>query len=86
MKILVVCQYYHPEPVRITDICEELVKRGHNITVLTDVPNYPMGDIYKGYEKGKNRIEVINGVQVNRVFTIPRKTSAIMRLMNYHSF
>lgn len=86
MKILVVCQYYHPEPVRITDICEELVKRGHNITVLTDVPNYPMGDIYKGYEKGKNRIEVINGVKVCRVFTIPRKSNSIMRLMNYHSF
>lgn len=86
MKILVVCQYYYPEPVRITDICEELVKKGHQVTVLTDIPNYPMGNIYKGYEKGKNRIETINGVQVHRVFTIPRKTNAIMRLLNYHSF
>ncbi len=86
MKILVVCQYYHPEPVRITDICEELVKNGHQVTVLTDIPNYPMGDIYVGYEKGNNRIENINGVNVNRVFTIPRKRNAIMRLLNYHSF
>ena len=86
MKILVVCQYYHPEPVRITDICEELVKRGHQVTVLTDIPNYPMGNIYKGYERGKKRIEIINGVKVHRVFTIPRKSSAIMRLLNYHSF
>lgn len=86
MKILVVCQYYYPEPVRITDICEELVKKGHSVTVLTDVPNYPMGNIYKGYENGKNRIEIINGVHVHRVFTIPRKSNAIMRLLNYHSF
>lgn len=86
LKILVICQYYHPEPVRITDICEELVKRGHQVTVLTDIPNYPMGDIYNGYEKGKNRIELINGVEVHRVFTIPRKKNAIMRLLNYHSF
>lgn len=86
MKILVVCQYYYPEPVRITDICEELVKRGHEVTVLTDIPNYPMGDIYKGYEKGKNRIELINGVKVCRCFTIPRKTNVVMRLFNYHSF
>lgn len=86
MKILVVCQYYHPEPVRINDICEEFVKRGHQVTVLTDIPNYPMGDIYKGYERSNNRLEIINGVQVHRVFTIPRKSNAIMRLLNYHSF
>ena len=86
MKILVVCQYYHPEPVRITDICEELVKKGHSVTVLTDIPNYPMGDIYKGYEKGRKRLETINGVHVHRVFTVPRKSNAIMRLLNYHSF
>ena len=86
MKILVVCQYYHPEPVRITDICEELVKKGHEVTVLTDIPNYPMGNIYKGYEKGKRRIETINGVNVHRCYTIPRKTNAIMRFLNYHSF
>ena len=86
MKVLVVCQYYHPEPVRITDICEELVKKGHQVTVLTDIPNYPMGNIYKGYEKGKNRIETINGVNVRRCYTIPRKTNVIMRFLNYHSF
>ena len=86
MKILVVCQYYYPEPVRITDICEELVKMGNKVTVLTDIPNYPMGDIYKGYEKGKKRIEIINGVEIHRVFTIPRKKNAVMRLLNYHSF
>ena len=86
MKILVVCQYYYPEPVRITDICEELVKKGNEVTVLTDVPNYPMGDIYKGYEKGKKRIETINGVEVHRVFTIPRKKNVFMRFLNYHGF
>ena len=86
MKLLVVCQYYHPEPVRITDICEELVKRGHEVTVLTDIPNYPMGDIYRGYEKGKKRREIINGVDVHRVFTVPRKSNPLMRLFNYHSF
>ncbi len=86
MKILVVCQYYYPEPVRITDICEELVKRGHNVTVLTGVPNYPMGDIYKGYEKKKKRKETINGVEIIRCTTIPRKKNLFMRALNYHGF
>ena len=85
-KILVVCQYYYPEPVRITDICEELVKRGNEVTVITDIPNYPMGDIYEGYSLNEKRDEVINGVKVHRCLTIPRKKNAIMRLLNYHSF
>ena len=51
MKILVICQYYYPEPFRVHDICEELVKRGHQVTVVTGEPNYPEGLIYPGYEK-----------------------------------
>ena len=30
-KILVICQYYKPEPFRISDICEEMVRRGHEV-------------------------------------------------------
>ena len=43
MKILVVCQYYYPEPFRISDICETLVEKGHDVTVFTGLPNYPRG-------------------------------------------
>jgi len=86
MKILVVCQYYAPEPVRITDICSELVSRGHEVDVITDVPNYPMGYIYDGYKKGKNRDEIIGGVNVHRCFTIGRRKGAFFRFLNYYSF
>lgn len=86
MKILVVCQYYYPEPFRIPDICEEMVKRGHQVTVVTGVPNYPEGVIYPGFEKGKCRQQTINGVDVYRCWTIPRKTGALYRLLNYYSF
>lgn len=86
MKILVVCQYYYPEPFRINDICEELVKMGNEVTVLTGVPNYPEGIIYDGYCHGENREEVINGVRIIRCFTIPRKKGAFYRLLNYYSY
>ena len=86
MKILVVCQYYYPEPFRITDICEELVKRGHVVTVVTGTPNYPMGEIYKGYENGKKKDETINGVRVHRCFTIGRKGGTLKRFLNYYSY
>lgn len=86
MKILVVCQYYYPEPFRHTDICEELVKRGHDVTVVTGLPNYPMGKIYNGYRRGEKRDEVLNGVKVHRCFTIGRKQGAIYRFLNYYSY
>ena len=86
MKILVICQYYHPEPFRISDICEELVRMGNEVTVVTGTPNYPMGNIYEGYENGAHRDEVINGVSVHRCAIHPRKTGALHRLWNYFSF
>lgn len=86
MKILVICQYYYPEPFRISDICESLVRRGHDVTVVTGVPNYPEGVTYPGYEKGKKRDEVICGVKVHRCFTVSRKTGAVRRLLNYYSY
>lgn len=86
MKILAICQYYDPEPFRITDMCEELVRRGHEITILTGVPNYPMGKIYPGYEKCANTVEEKNGVKIIRCWTIPRGTDTIHRMLNYFSY
>ncbi len=86
MKILVVCQHYYPEPFRITDVCEALVEKGHEVTVVTGTPNYPMGEIYSGYEKGQKADEVLGGVRVHRCKTAPRKTGALNRLKNYFSY
>lgn len=86
MKILVVCQHYWPEPYPLTDICEELVRRGHIVDLVTDVPNYPMGEIYPGYERRRRREEIHNGVHIIRSFTIPRKHNAFFRLLNYYSY
>ena len=43
MKILIISQYYFPEQFQINEIAPELVKRGHEVTVLCGVPNYPKG-------------------------------------------
>ena len=86
MKILVVCQHYYPEPFRLPDICETLVRRGHDVTVVTGTPNYPEGEIYDGYEKGARADETLNGVYVHRCPLIPRKTGTLYRVLNYYSF
>lgn len=85
-KILVICQYYKPEPFRIADICEEMVRRGHEVQVVTGYPNYPEGVLYEGYGKGKHIDEVINGVKVHRCYTVARQTGVVKRLMNYYSY
>lgn len=86
MKILVACQYYAPEPFRISDICEALAEQGNDVTVVTGTPNYPEGEIYPGYEKGARADEVIGGVRVHRCPLIPRKSGAVYRFLNYYSF
>lgn len=86
MKILIVSQYYYPEQFQINEIAPELVRRGHDVTVLTGLPNYPKGEIYLGYENGQNRNEVIDGVKVVRVEEHPRKTGVKNLIMNYLSF
>ena len=86
MNILIVCQYYYPEQFQINDIAPELVKRGHDVTVLTGLPNYPQGEIYQGYENGKKRNEIVNGVRIIRVEEHPRKNGIRNLILNYISF
>ena len=86
MKILVVCQYYYPEQFHVTDVCEQLVRDGHAVTVLTGLPNYPTGIIPKEYRHGNRREETINGVRVLRCFEIGRKGGAVGLALNYASF
>ena len=84
--ILVISQYYHPEPFRITDICAELVRRGYRVTVLTGIPNYPEGKAYPGYGWFRRRKEVIDGVEVIRIPLITRGHSSVRLALNYVSF
>jgi glycosyltransferase involved in cell wall biosynthesis len=63
-----------------------LVKRGHDVTVVTGLPNYPMGEIYEGYRSGEKRDEVLNGVKVHRCYTIGRKHGTVYRFLNYYSY
>ena len=86
MKILVVCQYYYPEQFLVTDVCEQLVRDGHTVTVLTGLPNYPTGIVPEEYKKGRRREETIHGVRVLRCFEIGRKGGAIGLALNYLSF
>lgn len=87
MKILVVCQYFWPEPFRIMDVCQGLREKGHEVTVLTGIPNYPEGKFYKGYGVFGPHKEIHQGIRIIRIPLIPRrKGKGIQLMLNYISF
>ena len=87
MKILVVSQFYYPEPFqKLKDLCEGFVAEGHEVTVLTGVPNYPSGVIESKYRNGQNRRETIGGVRVLRLPLIPRRKTNVGLALNYLSW
>lgn len=84
MKILIVSQYYYPERFTISDIASQLVKLGHDVSVITGKPNYCYNEIIPEYVNVN--YEVINGVKVHRVNLYPRKQTRLSIYRNYLSF
>lgn len=84
--ILVVSQYFYPETFRINDMCQEWVKRGYQVTVVTGIPNYPQGEFYEGYDYDHKRVETWQGIDIIRLPIRPRKSGAINLAINYMSF
>lgn len=87
MKILIITQYFYPESFRINDLTRALMDLGHEITVLTGLPNYPQGQILLGYSWTKKRNDQYFGATVYRVPIIPRQQGGKVFLsLNYLSF
>ncbi|HEX9069599.1 MAG TPA: glycosyltransferase, partial [Ktedonobacterales bacterium] len=88
--ILFLTPYYPPEvgapQTRISEMATRLVKRGHEVTVLTTLPNYPSGIVPPEYRRGHRR-ETRDGVKVVRVwsYTTPNK-SFLHRVLGQLSF
>ena len=90
--ILLISQYFHPETFRVNDMACEWVKRGYKVTVLTGIPNYPMGKYFEGYDKKHRTRENWNGVNIIRIPLVARGNSgnklinAAGMAANYFSF
>ena len=84
--ILVISQVFYPEQFRINDMCQEWIKRGYKVTVLTGIPNYPQGKFYDGYGFFKKRKEIWNEIEIIRIPVIPRGHNVIGLVLNYFSF
>lgn len=87
MKILVVSQYFWPEEFRINDICKGLIEEGHEVDVLTAIPNYPGGEYFEGFSFFKRGKKDYEGINIRRCFCVPRgKNNKLKLIFNYISF
>lgn len=86
MHILVVTNHFWPENFRINDLALGMVERGHEVTVLTGIPNYPEGKFYPGYGLFRKRAEEYRGIKIHRIPLIPRGSGSTWHLLlNYVS-
>ncbi|MBZ5582305.1 MAG: glycosyltransferase family 4 protein [Acidobacteriia bacterium] len=88
MQILILSQWYPPEPMKLlSDMTESLVAMGHEVTVLTGFPNWPTGKIYLGYRQRLVQRETVNGVRIIRIPLYPdHSDNPFKRAANFLSF
>ena len=90
MTFGILTQYYPPEmgapQARLAHLAKQFVRRGHEVTVLTAMPNYPTGRILPGYG-GPYSNEVLGGVTIKRCWIYPSNSvRRLPRLASYVSF
>jgi len=91
MRILFLTHYFPPEgnapASRVHEMCHRWVRAGHDVTVITGVPNVPNGVPYPGYRNRLRQQETINGIKTIRVWTwLASNKGTFLRILNYVSF
>jgi colanic acid biosynthesis glycosyl transferase WcaI len=89
MRILYLTQWFEPEPNIVKGIAfvRALEAAGHEVTVVTGLPNYPSGRIYPGYRLRLIQQEALGGVRIVRLPLYPsHDSSSLRRSLNFMSF
>ncbi len=87
-RILIYTNHFYPEHFKVNEIVDWLSAEGHNIRVVTGIPNYPSGRYYKGYGLSSIfKTSYRENVIVNRLPLIPRGNgNSFMLILNYLSY
>lgn len=91
MKILFISHYFPPEVNAPANRTHEHARRwvadGHDVTVITCVPNHPRGEIFPGYRNRLIQEERVDGIRVIRPFTyVTPNEGFVKRMLNYVLF
>ena len=91
LRILFLTQNFPPEigakAARLYELARRLTARGHDVRVITAMPNYPTGKVFPGFS-GRARVEeCIEGVEVVRTWLKPSNSAQpFPRLVSYLTF
>lgn len=86
MNILIISQYFWPEDFRINAIVEDMLERGHNVIVLTGLPNYPDGKVFRQFLDSPQKYNSYHGAKVIRVPHLARGNKKLSLVANYVTF
>lgn len=87
MNILIITNHFWPENFAINNLALGMLSRGHQVTVLSGIPNYPEGRFFPGYGVFRKRVDNYHGLKILHVPLIPRgKGNALRLVLNYASF
>ena len=91
MRIHFFTDYFRPEPPppahHIAERARIWAAAGHDVTVITNHPNYPEGKIYSGYSNQLSRLESRDGFEVLRVWTyVAHHKAKVGKLVDHASF
>ncbi|MBK8507130.1 MAG: glycosyltransferase family 4 protein [Candidatus Competibacteraceae bacterium] len=91
MHILFLTDNFPPEnnapASRTYEHTRHWIKQGHQVTVITGVPNFPTGQVFPGYRNAWYSTETMEGVRVVRVKTyITANQGFLKRILDYQSF
>ncbi len=88
MKIAMVTQWFPPEKAFIpADIARGLAASGHDVTIITGFPNYPLGKIYPDWRQRPWSDDKSQDYRLRRVALYPsHSASAFHRAAGYLSF
>jgi len=86
MRLIIVSQHFYPDSFRVNDIAFALREQGHEVRVITGLPDYDAGTVPPPYRRFRKRREAVRGVEVIRLPTTRRRSGAFWRSVNYASF
>ncbi len=91
MKILFLTENFPPETnaaaTRVFERACYWVRDGHEVTVITQAPNFPFGKLYEGYRNRWRHIESIEGIRVVRIKTyIAANEGVARRILDFVSY
>lgn len=90
-KLVLLTQYFPPEmgapQNRLWEMANGLQKKGWKVSVITALPNYPSGSIFKGYRGKLFQKEVREGISISRLWLYPSNSrKAMPRIISMLSF